>query len=127
MRVAWWTCLLLSPAAFAEPAANLPIDELGVITVTATKSPREVLETPGTVTVIDRGEMDRELVRDIADLVRYEPGITVRNNVGRFGLADFNIRGIEGNRVLIEVDGIRLPDAFAIGDFSNANRNFVDL
>jgi hemoglobin/transferrin/lactoferrin receptor protein len=132
--------LALAPAAFAtaqdgadsasadsadaQPEAQP--DALGTITVTATRTEREVLDTPGTVTVITRADLDREITNDIKDLVRYEPGVTVRNNTGRFGLSDFNIRGISGNRVLIEVDGARVADGFAIGNFSNANRNFVD-
>lgn len=71
------------------------------------------------------------MIRDIRDLVRYEPGVSVRNNL-QFGLQDFNIRGIDSNRVLIQVDGIRLPSAFQFGDpvvvgqGFNLGRDFFD-
>ena len=45
----------------------------------------------------------------------------------RFGLAGFNIRGIEGNRVLTVVDGIRVADEFSFGPFLSARRDFVDV
>lgn len=97
------------------------------ITVTATKQARQVSEVTGAVDVIGADQLDNELARDIKDMVRYLPGVSVRQNAGRFGLSDFTIRGLSGNRVLIEVDGVRIPDSFSIGSFSNANRNFVDL
>src|SRR5690606_27252800 len=71
--------------------------------------------------------MDLHLVRDIKDLFRDEPGLGVGSSAGRFGIGDIRIRGLGGNRVRIQVDGIPVSDAFEIGAFSNANRNFVDL
>ncbi|ASR42397.1 sugar transporter [Xanthomonas citri pv. mangiferaeindicae] len=106
----------------AAPAAA----EFDRIVVTATRTERAIVDVPNTVDVIDRARMDTLLVRDIADLFRYEPGVTVGRDVGRFGLSDIRIRGLGGNRVRIQTDGIAVSDAFAIGSFSNANRNFVD-
>ncbi|GIX35397.1 MAG: sugar transporter [Lysobacteraceae bacterium] len=97
------------------------------VTATATRNQRDQSEVPVTVSVIDREELDRRLVRDIKDLVRYEPGVSVTTSFGRFGLGGFRIRGLGGNRVLVQTDGIAVSDAFSIGSFSNANRNFVDL
>ena len=48
---------------------------------------------------------------NLRDLLRYEPGVSVRNDL-RYGLQDVNIRGIEGNRILFQLDGIRLPERF---------------
>jgi hemoglobin/transferrin/lactoferrin receptor protein len=100
---------------------------LEAITVTATRVPQPVGDVAATVSVIDADEIERRNARDIAALVRYEPGVSVAEGLTRFGPAGFNIRGLEGNRVLIEVDGVRQPDGFAIGSFSNATRNGIDL
>lgn len=116
----------LAGAEAAAVAAAEPTD-LEVVTVTATRTERAVADVPSSVSVISRERMDRELVRDLKDLFRYEPGISVTSGFGRFGLGDIRIRGLGGNRVRIEIDGVVVPDAFAIGSFSNANRNFVDL
>lgn len=118
---------LAASAASAAIAVEAPRSDLEEVTITATRTPQAVRDAPTTVTVIDADRIDRELVSDIKDLVRYEPGVSVRNALGRFGLTDFNIRGIEGNRVLLEVDAVRLPEAFAIGSFSNATRDGIDL
>lgn len=124
--------LSLLPAALAHAAdADAPdgadADVLDRIVVIGTLSPRSVADVPGTVDAIDRGEMDDRLVHDLKDLFRYEPGLSVGSSFGRFGLGDIRIRGLGGNRVRIETDGIPVSDAFSIGSYSNANRNFVDL
>ncbi len=96
------------------------------VVVTATRTERALLDVPHTVDAIDRARMDALLVRDLRDLFRYEPGITVTSGFGRFGIGDIRVRGLGGNRVRILTDGIPVSDAFSIGSFSDANRNFVD-
>jgi hemoglobin/transferrin/lactoferrin receptor protein len=120
-------------AASAQPgtptpdvAAAVAVADFDRIVVTATRTQRALEDVPNTVDVIERERMDEILVRDLKDLFRYEPGITVTEGFGRFGIGDIRIRGLGGNRVRIQVDGIPIPDAFAIGSFSDANRNFVD-
>ncbi len=103
------------------------VHELDREVVVATLAARAIADVPNTVDVIDRNTMDERLIRDLKDLFRYEPGISVTSGFGRFGLGDIRIRGLGGNRVLIQTDGIPVSDAFSIGSFSNANRNFVDL
>lgn len=114
-----------SPQA-AEPQ-QLADATAPVVTVTATRTDHPIEDVPATVSVISETEMERNLVRDIPGLIRYEPGVSVGNNPGRFGANGFTIRGIGGNRVLMQVDGIRLPDAFDFGSFSSASRNSVDV
>ena len=97
------------------------------VVVIATRTERSIADVPNTVDEIDRERMDQLLVNDLKDLFRYEPGVTVGSSFGRFGIGDIRIRGLGGNRVRIQTDGIAVPDAFSIGSFANANRNFVDL
>ena len=121
------TLLLLVAAAAtaADPAPqSTPIDN---ITVEAAKLPTAITDLAANITLIDAERINRELAQDIDDLVRYEPGIDVVDQGSRFGLSDISIRGIGGNRVKIEVDGVSTSDAFSIGSFSNASRDFVDV
>ncbi len=126
-------CLALPAAASAAEATDsvapdgAVVHELDRQIVIATLAARAIIDVPNTVDVIDRSTMDERLIRDLKDLFRYEPGISVTSGFGRFGLGDIRIRGLGGNRVSIQTDGIPVSDAFAIGSFSNANRNFVDL
>lgn len=117
--------LSLSATPLTEAAA-VPAHDHDRVVVTATRTERLILDVPNTVDVIDRERMDQLLVRDISDLFRYEPGITVTSSPGRFGIGDIRVRGLGGNRVRILTDGVPVPDAFSIGSFSNAGRNFVD-
>lgn len=117
----------LPPAATAGPAQDEE-DEvpLEYITVTATRMERDLRDLPGTVSVITREQFERNVARDIRDLVRYEPGVSV-SGTGRFGLSGFTIRGIGGDRVLTQVDGVRAADEFSFGPFLQARRDFVDI
>lgn len=82
---------------------------------------------PASVTVIPRDVLERRLARDVRDALRYEPGVSVDGSPVRFGLGNLNIRGLDGNRVGYYVDGIRMPDAYKVGSFSNAARHAFDL
>lgn len=119
--------LRTASAAPAPDAADLSTSSLDRITVTATLTEREISDVPATVEVIDRERLDRELVNDLEDLVRYEPGVSVGFSNGRFGIQDVRIRGLGGNRVQLRVDGIPLSDSFSIGSFSAAGRDLIDL
>ncbi|HFC8458313.1 TPA: TonB-dependent hemoglobin/transferrin/lactoferrin family receptor [Neisseria subflava] len=80
---------------------------------------------------IRRQALDKQMVSDESDLVRYDPGINVVEG-GRSGSNGFAIRGVDKDRVAINVDGLaqaesRSSEAFqelfgAYGNF-NANRN----
>ena len=95
-----------------------PLTFLDSVTVSATLRPAPVRETPGMVSVIDSQTIEERLVRDFADLVKYEPGVYVENNVTRLGLNGFNIRGIGGNRVMTQVDGVQTSEQFDFGPFN---------
>ncbi|WP_431306053.1 TonB-dependent receptor plug domain-containing protein [Eikenella corrodens] len=84
---------------------------------------------------IRREQLDKEMVQDIRDMVRYDPGISVAEG-GRAGSNGFSIRGVDKDRVAIVVDGLdqgesRSSSAFqelfgAYGNF-NTNRNAAEL
>ena len=120
--------VLLSSPAF--PAAPMPRSEsisLETVTVIATRTVRSLDELASTVSVKTADDLERELARDISDLVRFEPGVTVAGAGSRFGLTGFSIRGIGGNRVLTMIDGIRVPEEFSFGPFLSARRDYVDM
>ncbi|MEP3226056.1 MAG: TonB-dependent hemoglobin/transferrin/lactoferrin family receptor [Parasphingorhabdus sp.] len=129
--------LCFSQAAFAAETADDGFDDEKGITVTATRAPVAIVDAPATVTVIDGQRIADELATDVRDIVRFEPGITVRRAPARFGAAlgttgragneDFNIRGIGGNRVLIQVDGIRSPQGFSFGAQDVGRGNATDV
>ena len=106
----------------AEPDAEAPPEEpptfLDSVTISATLRPAPVRDTPGMVSVIDGETIQERMIEDFADLVKYEPGVYVENNVTRLGLNGFNIRGIGGNRVMTLVDGVQTSEQFDFGPFN---------
>ena len=121
-------------AAAADAAAD---DAAPVITVTATRTPTDAANVPAAISVITAEQIQNNLMEDIKDLVRFEPGIEVRTQpsrpgaalgtTGRDGNSGFTVRGLSGNRVLIQQDLIRLPDAFAFGAQAAGRGDYADL
>ncbi|HEU0095551.1 MAG TPA: TonB-dependent receptor plug domain-containing protein, partial [Rhizomicrobium sp.] len=107
------------------------------ITVSATRHAEAISDVPATVSVISAEQIQDNFVTDIKELIQYEPGVSVRSQPARFtaagastgrdGNSGFNIRGLEGNRVLIVVDGVRVPDGFAFGAQAVGRGDQVDL
>lgn len=142
MGISVLACAAAAPA-FAQDGtqgAQAPDEEVvdpRPITVTATRQPLATIDAPATVTVIDERRIADELATDIKDLVRFEPGVTVPRAPTRFGAAlgvtgragneGFVIRGIGGNRVLMQVDGVRVPDGFTFGAQAAGRGDYVDL
>ncbi|MFJ3482398.1 TonB-dependent receptor [Pseudomonas sp. NPDC090202] len=96
------------------------------VTVSATRQAQAVDSVPSTVTVHDRAELDRQNVNNIRDLVRYEPGVSVGGAGQRAGTSGYNIRGIDGDRILTQVDGVEVPDNYFSGPYASTHRNYVD-
>ncbi len=99
-----------------------------VLVVAAASRVEESIDAvPTPVSVIDRQQMFREVATDLRGALRYEPGVTIESGSTRFGLGQVNIRGLDGNRVQMTVDGIRLPESYRVGSFSSASRNALGV
>ena len=96
------------------------------VTISATRQEQDVASVPSTVTVHDRQDMDRDNVNTIKDLVRFEPGVSVGGAGQRGGITGYNIRGIDGDRILTQIDGVEIPDSFFNGPYAKTQRNYVD-
>ncbi|WP_185970052.1 TonB-dependent hemoglobin/transferrin/lactoferrin family receptor [Tepidimonas alkaliphilus] len=121
--------------AAAGAAARLP-----EVVVSGARSERTLDEVPAAVDILRDDALDPAEVQDIRDLVREIPNVSVKRaavrfsavspgGTGRDGNAGFNIRGLEGNRVLLLVDGVRVPRELVSGVFGSAafGRDYYDL
>jgi len=137
------TALAAAAPAIAAPAVedhaidlNEPV-RVAPVTVVGTRTERRVDEVPASVSVITAEAIETNLVTDIKDLIRFEPGVSVPTSPARFsaalsgagrdGNSGFTIRGMGGNRVLIVQDGVRVPDGFAFGAQSVGRGGYNDL
>ncbi|WP_419711052.1 TonB-dependent hemoglobin/transferrin/lactoferrin family receptor [Pseudomonas sp. NFX224] len=120
----WLSLLLLSPSL---ALAAETVTQFDTVSVTATRTEQTLLQVPSTVSVHTEREIDQHNDKDLKDLVRYEPGVSVGGTGSRFGATGANIRGIDGNRVLTQVDGVRVPQSNFFSPFQDVRSNYVDL
>lgn len=122
------------PSQAQTAAAEAPA--LPAITVTSTRTERRVDEVPNTVTVKSAREVEKSGARDIKDVFRDELDVTVRQQANRYnqsggaaraGNEGINIRGLEGNQVLMLVDGIRVPSSFSFGPIGTSRGDFLNI
>ncbi|AIW16327.1 TonB-dependent hemoglobin/transferrin/lactoferrin family receptor [Vibrio tubiashii] len=116
--------LALASTAHAEEYALF--DE---VVVSATRTNQQLEDVAASVAVISDEEIERNLTTGVEDLFKYTPGVTVQSN-SRQGIQGINIRGMEGNRVLVLVDGVAQTNQFSPSggqsyNFINSSR--VDL
>lgn len=125
--------MMISPLALALAAAlSASADEdtlrtLDTVVVVGSRSAEPVKQVVGAVSRVDREAMERRGVQGIEDLARLLPGVDVGSDANRFGAQGFNLRGLDGNRVGIKLDGVPLPDGFGVGQFALAGRDLVEL
>ena len=115
--------LLLDPAGIAHAQTTMK-----EVMVTATRSSQAVNIVPGTATTVGRDDIERRQANDIADIFRDESYISITSDPRRFGTGTINIRGIEDNRVLLLIDGVRATDYRSPGttNYDAANRDLPD-
>ncbi len=81
------------------------VQELETIVVTAqAEEEKKVAETVKTAK-----QLTQEMVNDSRDLVRYNTEIDIAE-IGRYGSKGFAMRGVDGNRIAMNIDGVALPD-----------------
>ena len=119
--------LLASMVAGAQPPVDAQEVVLDPVVVVGSRAAEPLQQVVGSVSVVERDRLGRNGVLDIADLASLVPGLSVPVDAVRFGRQGFNIRGLEGNRVVIEIDGVPLPDGFGVGQFALAGRDLVAL
>lgn len=93
--------ILFSCKVLADIDQLQQIDVIGDITQTPKGQPSLVTKTRDTI--------QQEMITDTKDLVRYISDVGINDN-GRYSKG-FAIRGVEGNRVGISIDGVSLPDS----------------
>lgn len=116
-----------SSLAYAEEAQKDGATLLDQVTVSATRTEKQVKDVARSVSVITEEQIENQLSNSIQDVVRYEPGVNVEGS-GRLGAKGFNIRGLSGNRVKVMVDGISLSSTYDSGStFLRPVQDYVDI
>ncbi|UNU89013.1 TonB-dependent hemoglobin/transferrin/lactoferrin family receptor [Aeromonas dhakensis] len=100
-------------AGLASPvfAADKKADD--VMVVSGSRMEQKLEDVSGPISVITAEQIEDQVVSNVADLFRYEPGVTALGGAG--DAQTFIIRGMGENRVKIVRDGVRENDAYKNG------------
>lgn len=106
------------------------------VVVSASRVEQEANTVPATITTISADTIAIENPTDLEELLKSEVGVSVRSQpnrasgvfsaVGRGGNEGINIRGLEGDQVRLQVDGVSLPSGYASGPFAAGRGNTLD-
>ena len=117
-------------SAMAEPSSLEPM------TILATRSEKSSFETAGSDAVLTYDELSRQGSTTLGSALKYVPGVSVPFDfTGADPLVPYlgggeksiNIRGMEGNRISISLDGIRQPQEFFVaGGMAGPGRVYFD-
>lgn len=98
--------LFSSTAAIAQQAdAPSPVFQLETVTVTATRSENKAFDVPASVAVVGRDQLDEAQAANLS-ILRRIPGVDLGGGARPAGQIP-TIRGLQGPRVILSVDGAR--------------------
>lgn len=123
-------------AAQAQTVRPTVVASLKEMVVSGSRAEQDKDDIPATIEVIGAEQLEAGQIRDIRGLVKDLPNVSVKraparftlagSGTGREGNAGFNIRGLDGNRVLILTDGIRAPRSYVF-NVTSFGRDYVDV
>ncbi|OCG21896.1 hypothetical protein A9G11_07850 [Gilliamella sp. wkB108] len=115
------TSTLALGLTFVVPAIAAETTDDDKVTETMTVTAQEATKKPGTNTEISENDIRRNGGTNFGTIMRYQPLISAPGNISgsgtgksswdRGGFTGYNIRGLDANRVSIDIDGMPLPIA----------------
>ncbi len=97
----------------ASAALSLPVhadEKLEELVVTASRNEIPLRQVGASVSVLTEADIQLQVAQSLNDLLRNQPGITVSNSGGLGKDSALRIRGEEGYRTLVLIDGVELTD-----------------
>ncbi|MCW2313633.1 TonB-dependent receptor domain-containing protein [Rhodoferax antarcticus] len=101
---------------------------LKAVVVSGSRVEQEADDVPATITTITAQDIANQNPTDLEDLLKNEVGVSVRAqpnrasgvfySTGRGGNEGVNIRGLEGDQVRLQVDGVNLPATYESGPYA---------
>jgi hemoglobin/transferrin/lactoferrin receptor protein len=130
------SCVLTAEAQIAQKVAAKTLKE---VVISASRHEQLIDDLPLSADAINADALEEGQIRDIRDVAKNLPNVSVKRAPARFGLvggssdgrdgnAGFSIRGLDGNRVLLLVDGIRAPRSYVFSSYAFGRDSFsIDL
>lgn len=100
--------------------------ELEPVVVVGGRIEQKITDIAGSVSVMTSKDINDQMVTDMSQLFRYEPGIDVTGSNGT--AQNFVVRGMGADRVLMIKDGMRMNEGYgANGANDIVGRGFIDM
>ena len=110
--------LLTSTSVYAiDSAGDIESVEIDEITITATRTPISADSATTVVTVIDKEELAKQQIFQVADYLKTVAGVSIASSGSVGGTAQLRMRGAEANQTLVMIDGVEMNDPAAGDEF----------
>ncbi len=122
--------------AAAPTTQPVVVAGLKEVVISGSRTEQDPDELAQSIDVIGAQAIEQRQITDIRDVARDLPNVSVQRAPARFTIgaqtgrdqnAGFNIRGLDGNRVLLLVDGVRQPRSYAFQSESAIGRDYIDI
>ena len=94
-------------------------DDVVIISASRVSVPEK--EVGGSITIINREEIEKSNALTLVDLLRIVPGVAISQSGPLGSLTQVRIRGAEANHVLVLIDGVEANDPATGSEFNFAN------
>ena len=108
---------VVTVAAGSRSTLDVDLEVAGIddaVVVTAAGVPQVTQETSKAVTIIDAQDIQARNEHALSEIVRFTPGVQVRNSGGPGQATSMRIRGLRSDAAAVLVDGMRFRDASTI-------------
>ncbi len=100
--------------------------ELGTVVVVGSRVEQSIEDVAGAVSVMTSEDIEDEMVTNMSQLFRYEPGVDVTGSSGT--AQNFVVRGMGGDRVMMIKDGMRMNEGYGADGLNDVvGRGFIDM
>lgn len=106
----------------------LAVEELSeILVVSASKSEQLIKDITANVEIITEDEIEEKNYTSVVEILNTLPGISFSRNGGIGSSTNLYVRGMDNNRTLILIDGIKFKDHSSIGGTDIANLMITDI
>ncbi len=122
MRIASFASCL-----FAAITVTATANATDRIVVTASRIPVPLSAVGSSISVIDRGQIERSESAFAIDLLREVPGVSISQSGSIGSQTQLRMRGAEANQILVLIDGVEANDPAGNAEFAFENLSTWDI
>jgi hemoglobin/transferrin/lactoferrin receptor protein len=100
--------------------------ELDTVVVVGGRVEQNLEDIAGSISVMTSEDIDEQMVTDMSQLFKYEPGVDVTGSNGT--AQNFVVRGMGADRVMMIKDGMRMSEGYGADGLNDVvGRGFIDM